>query len=107
MTTGIYTTKWFLQCFIERVSIWISSRSSLFFRGVISSPISECLTMLSFTFIFKLELHLWQFYYVLMRLTLKLTDTFHPHPAFMGHLHIGRGEDAICYGLHYPQVTQK
>lgn len=24
MTTGIYTTKWFLQCFIDRVSIWIS-----------------------------------------------------------------------------------
>lgn len=22
MTTGIYTTKWFLQCFIDRVSIW-------------------------------------------------------------------------------------
>lgn len=25
MTTGIYTTKWFLQCFIDRVSIWIIS----------------------------------------------------------------------------------
>lgn len=25
MTTGIYTTKWFLQCFIDRVSVWIIS----------------------------------------------------------------------------------
>lgn len=27
MTTGIYTTKWFLQCFIDRVSVWIISTS--------------------------------------------------------------------------------
>jgi len=29
MSSGIYTTKWFLQCFIDRVSVELHSSSSL------------------------------------------------------------------------------
>lgn len=36
-----------------------------------------------------------------------ITDPVHPHSAFMGHLHIGRREDAECYGLYNLQVTQE
>lgn len=36
-----------------------------------------------------------------------ITDPFHPHPAFMGHLHTGGREDARCHGLYNPQVTQE
>lgn len=37
MTTGIYTTKWFLQCFIDRVSVWII----LWFMWTLTPPLAS------------------------------------------------------------------
>jgi len=39
MTTGIYTTKWFLQCFIDRVSILCGLFAALLLARVVNLPV--------------------------------------------------------------------
>lgn len=78
MTTGLYTTKWFLQCFIDRVSL----------------PLVSHITI--------------SLYLVSKNLLLAPpTEPVHAHAAFMGHLHVRGREDADRHGVHHPEAAQK
>lgn len=42
MTTGIYTTKWFLQCFIDRVRMLWGFFAALLFACMVNLPVFFC-----------------------------------------------------------------
>lgn len=79
MTTGVYTTKWFLQCFIERVSL-PSGPPPTTNRFVPDQALSAFSPP---------------------------PEPVHAHAAPLGRLHAGGGEDADRHGVCRLEAAQK